>query len=349
MPKPVAIKEQILTQLRNSGPLGVASLVRRCKISRQALHRHLRSLLDERKILRTGRTRQVRYVLNTPGQIKPVFGISSPFRRTYTTRGLEEDRCLQDLKLSWPSYRRLSSNAGRLLDFAFAEMVNNVIDHSASPDVRISVTQHGPDVTFDVMDRGVGIYNRLMEKFRLAEPMEAIQELLKGKATTWPERHSGEGIFFTSRSADFFTIASDRWLVAFDNRRSDVYVKTIRKQCGTIVHFEIATDTSKSPEEVFSEYSVGEFAFDKTKVQVKLFQGSAPYVSRSEARRLLVRCDQFREVILDFAGVETIGQAFADEVFRVFQSQHPETNIRAINANPTVAFMIAHVRSDKTS
>jgi anti-anti-sigma regulatory factor len=49
---------------------------------------------------------------------------------------------------------------------------------------------------------------------------------------------------------------------------------------------------------------------------------------------------KFREVVLDFSGVNTIGQAFADEIFRVFQQLHPEVKLRWFNANNEVDTMI---------
>src|SRR5271156_6270298 len=63
-------------------------------------------------------------------------------------------------------------------------------------------------------------------------------------------------------------------------------------------------------------------------------------VSRSQARRVLARFDRFREVLLDFSGVEFIGQAFADEIFRVFATAHPEIKLIAIQANEPVDRMI---------
>lgn len=49
--------------------------------------------------------------------------------------------------------------------------------------------------------------------------------------------------------------------------------------------------------------------------------------------------DRFREVVLDFEGVEAIGQGFADEVFRVWPAAHPETRLVPERMNATVAFM----------
>ena len=67
------------------------------------------------------------------------------------------------------------------------------------------------------------------------------------------------------------------------------------------------------------------------------------YVSRSQARRVLNNLDKFKSVILDFDKVPTIGQAFADEIFRVFAQRHPEIEIKAINMNEAVEFMANRV------
>ena len=63
-------------------------------------------------------------------------------------------------------------------------------------------------------------------------------------------------------------------------------------------------------------------------------------VSRSQAKRLLAGFDRFAEVMLDFEGVTEIGQAFADEVFRVFTSQHPNIRLKWMRANVQVEKMI---------
>ena len=70
-------------------------------------------------------------------------------------------------------------------------------------------------------------------------------------------------------------------------------------------------------------------------------------VSRSLARRILSNIDKFKVVFLDFANIETIGQGFADEIFRVFKNKHPETSIIPINANEEIEFMIKRATNTK--
>lgn len=63
-------------------------------------------------------------------------------------------------------------------------------------------------------------------------------------------------------------------------------------------------------------------------------------ITRSEANRLMQRVERFRTVVLDFAGIAGIGQAFADEVFRVFANAHPGVELVPLHAVPQVQQMI---------
>lgn len=76
-------------------------------------------------------------------------------------------------------------------------------------------------------------------------------------------------------------------------------------------------------------------------VPVRLAQcGDEKLISRSQAKRLLLRLDGFKMVILDFKGVESIGQEFADQIFRVFAQTHPGMEVVPINTSKDVQQMI---------
>ena len=67
-----------------------------------------------------------------------------------------------------------------------------------------------------------------------------------------------------------------------------------------------------------------EYTFDRTIVPLRMAQHEGEkLVSRSQAKRIAHRFERFKRVELDFTGVETIGQAFADEMFRVFVACTP--------------------------
>lgn len=68
--------------------------------------------------------------------------------------------------------------------------------------------------------------------------------------------------------------------------------------------------------------------------------GSEKYISRSQAKRILLGLELFDIIILDFSKITMIDQNFVDEVFRIYQNQFPDKNIKYINANEDVEFMI---------
>ena len=173
----------------------------------------------------------------------------------------------------------------------------------------------------------------------LTSDLEALQELSKGKLTTLPKGHTGEGIFFTSKVADRFELESGRikWLV--DNVRADVGVGQVPFRRGTRVRFEARRRPGRKLADVFAEYTE-DFEFKKTRVVVKLFTLGTRFISRSEARRVLSGLDCFAEAVLDFRGVGEIGQGFADEVFRVWAAGHGTTKLAPVNMNDAVSFMV---------
>ena len=114
---------------------------------------------------------------------------------------------------------------------------------------------------------------------------------------------------------------------------------------GTAVWMTISTSATQTASEVFSKYQDDDYLFTKTHVPVALSRyPGEQLVSRSQAKRVLTRFEKFSEVSLDFQGVQEIGQAFADEIFRVFRNSHPETKVLAFNTSPAIDRMISHVQ-----
>jgi hypothetical protein len=111
---------------------------------------------------------------------------------------------------------------------------------------------------------------------------------------------------------------------------------------GTRVRMRLANHSSRQMREVFDAFTdPEEFSFDKTVVPLHLAQYEGEkLVSRSQAKRVSLRFERFKRVELDFAGISEIGQAFADELFRVFANAHPQIHITSVNTEPAVAQMI---------
>jgi hypothetical protein len=113
----------------------------------------------------------------------------------------------------------------------------------------------------------------------------------------------------------------------------------------------LENDSTRTLQSVFQQFAAPEeYSFDKTIVPVRLAQYEGEkLVSRSQAKRLAARFERFRQVVLDFDGVAEIGQAFGDELFRVFASAHPQVELSEVNLTPAVAQMISRARSSAAS
>ncbi|HEY2044374.1 MAG TPA: MerR family DNA-binding transcriptional regulator [Jatrophihabitans sp.] len=229
--------------------------------------------------------------------------------------------------------------AGSTVRYAITEMLNNAIDHSRGTSAEVAVWSSPDALTFRISDDGEGAFAHLRRGLGLADDFEAISALTKGKQTTWKERHTGEGIFFTSKVLDVFRVSSNRKRWTVDNIRGDQAVGVSDVEVGTVVIGQIDPQTTRSTREVFSEYSQ-DFEFVRTRPVVKLFGLGLRFVSRSEARRLLTGLDEFTEIDVDFAGVEDVGQGFVDELLRVWPQDHPGIAINPINMNGAVEFMV---------
>jgi anti-sigma regulatory factor (Ser/Thr protein kinase) len=243
---------------------------------------------------------------------------------------------------------KLPENVLNIWHYGFTEMFNNVLDHSGATAVLISLTKTAASTTIDIYDNGVGIFKKIQAALNLLDERHAVLELAKGKFTTDPANHSGEGIFFASRMFDEFVIASGE--VYFSHQfeeKEDWILQSSSASGGTLVRMVLHNHTSRTTKKVFDRFtSDDDYGFTKTVVPVKLMRyGDDNLVSRSQAKRLLSRFDRFRTVVLDFSGVSSIGQAFADEVFRVFAAKHPSVEIVPIHASSEVKRMISRAEA----
>jgi anti-sigma regulatory factor (Ser/Thr protein kinase) len=306
-------------------------------ITRQAVNKHLKRLVAENAILEAGRTRNRTYRLVTLSEWSKVYQI---------TPQLAEDTVWRDdiNKV----LGKMPDNVIGIWQYGFTEMFNNAVDHSAGKKIYVRIRKTAVDTEIIVMDDGVGIFRKIQAALNLLDERHAILELAKGKLTTDPRNHSGEGIFFSSRMFDGFDILSGG--VYFRHKFGDPSDWVLERQhfdSGTSVWMELNNHTARTTRKIFDQYSTDDnYGFTKTVVPVDLARyGNENLISRSQAKRLLARVELFKTVLLDFSGVPSIGQAFADEIFRVFQAKHPDIEIMAVHASSEVKRMIERAKS----
>ncbi len=234
-------------------------------------------------------------------------------------------------------------NVQAIWSYTFSEMINNVIDHSAASDVEIIVEQDYLNTSVMIYDNGIGIFKKIKEHFKFPSLDEAICELFKGKLTTDSENHSGEGIFFSSKMMDdFFIVSSGK--IFTNNKYDNSKIISIASENikGTCVIMSLSNYTHKKPHEVFDLYANVDGGFIKTKIPMKNIFDASP-VSRSQAKRVCNRLEKFKEVVIDFEGVQWMGQGFAHQLFVIFAREHMDIQIVPINMNEDITKMYNHV------
>ncbi|MCK5231982.1 MAG: ATP-binding protein, partial [Desulfobulbaceae bacterium] len=189
------ILEKIAENLKNI----VQLTSNKFEITRQAVNKHINILVNQKVVSAEGNTRNRRYSLCT---IKGK-------KKTYLLDKItQEDVVWRDDFLSLLT--GLPENVIDIWHYCFTEMLNNAIDHSSGKHVIIQMTKTAIDIDIMIHDDGEGIFKKIQRVLKLHDESHAILELSKGKLTTDPTKHTGEGIFFSSKMVDDFSILSGK-------------------------------------------------------------------------------------------------------------------------------------------
>jgi len=303
----------------------------RFNVSRVTANRYIAEFENEGWVARSG------------PKTRPVYapGYKRKISHLYSLTGLEEQTPWEK---DFSPYFNLVPNVRNIAHHGFTEMLNNAIDHSQGQKVFVHMLQDEKSLLIVVSDDGIGIFEKISNALNLPDRRQAIFELSKGKLTTDPSRHSGEGVFFTSRMFDRYVIEANglefNHLADAEFDHFDEAEGTFDN--GTTVFMRIALDSERTTSAVFEEYmnKPEDYGFTKTVVPMKLAQyGDEQLISRSQAKRLIARFEKFKKVVLDFQGVHEIGQAFSDELFRVYGKSNPQIELIPINMEKGVEQM----------
>jgi anti-sigma regulatory factor (Ser/Thr protein kinase) len=313
-----------------------AELAARCDVSLPTARRKLMRLVELHWLAMEGTSRRRSF---RPGLLRQVV-------RRYALDGLQEDL---PWALDFAPYFTLPPAVQRMVQHAFCELLNNAIDHSGGTQVTVSLRQTASHVQLLVSDDGRGLFRQIADTFAIDDPRLAMLELSKGKLTSQPRTHTGQGLFFTSRLADVLDLHANEH--AFQQREWDGrgwHRQRALKHQGTSVYASIALDTPRTLDAVRKAYSVdGEgLGFDRTVVPLRLLASATIGLeSRAQARRVAARLQDFQRADVDFGGVADVGHGFADELFRVLTREQPGLALNAVNMTPAVAAMIASIRA----
>ena len=336
-PKSEVIRKFIIDQVENH-PADITKLTgEHFNITRQAVRRHLTTLIEDGILAADGETRNRRYSLN---QTRLSWDL-------LLHQNKDEDKVWRDhLESHIENY---PTNIQKICHYGFTEMFNNAIDHSGGTKAIVILVYSAKKIGIQIEDDGIGIFEKLKTAFGHEDYRQSALELSMGKLTTDSSRHTGQGIFFSSRSFDYFDMCANGHAFCHNDNLGNWILEDAEPSQGTTVSMLIDTDSRRTLREIFDRYTNlddDDYPFSKTHAPLSLARyGDEMLVSRSQAKRVLARFGQFEEVILDFSGIDEIGQAFADEIFRVFGRNNPQIKLVHIYANEQVQSMIRRAES----
>jgi anti-sigma regulatory factor (Ser/Thr protein kinase) len=334
MAKPSRYKELVRTVTRDviEHPRDLTRhYAERFGISRVSANKYIQRLETEGWIARSGPSTH------------PVFspGYKRRISKLYSLSGLEEHVAWEK---DFRPFFNLTPNVQNIATHGFTEMMNNAIDHSVGESVFAWMDQDERNLHIIISDDGIGIFAKITNALNLPDMRQALFELSKGKLTTDPSKHTGEGVFFTSRMFDTYEITANGLQFNHSDDSPNDWLREEKGvfEEGTAVFMRIALTSQRTTTDVYSQFTEApeDYGFSKTVVPMKLARyGDEQLVSRSQAKRLIARFDRFKIVILDFDGIQEIGQAFADELFRVYATAHPEVELLPKNMTEQVERM----------
>ena len=242
-PKGESLRNFLIQSIIEKQPDIVNRTIAKYKITRQGVNQHIKRLQRQGSIEIGGSRRKPRYTL------VPIVSKAEMF----SLKENEEHEVWESFVL--PLISALPSNVMKIWNHAFTEMFNNAIDHSECTHALVSVERSALSTEILISDTGVGIFKKIHRVFELEDERQAIFELAKGKLTTDPKNHSGEGIFFTSRMLDLFTIRSGELFFSHNNKHmNDWLLDDIPSREGTTVTMAINNHSSRTTKKIFDQY-----------------------------------------------------------------------------------------------
>lgn len=331
IPSPEEIRAFLLKIIPKHPVEIITVTMEKFNVSRMTVHRHLNWLQQQNKIIKTGTTRKACYEINSSNSIH--FSLK-------LTKALQEVS-IWEAHMAKPTIG-LNQSVVSILEYGFTEILNNAIDHSQGKKIDISFQRVGETLSLVIQDDGIGVFSRIKQSYHFDSYRECLLHLTKGKLTTDPINHTGEGIFFTSRIFDEFYLEANELCFYRNNLEKDWTLEKSDVKNGSKISMLINVNSTRKITHIFNDYTEQEdYAFVATDLLVDLSQLEGErLISRSQAKRLLSRLEPFTRIMLDFSKVKAIGQGFVDEIFRVYPLKNAQVVIRYMNANEEVEFMI---------
>ena len=323
------IKQFILNNISLHQKDIIYTAINQFGISRQAALKHMNALIDDKKVMAYGKTRDRRYKLIPQVNFNKTLRIDSNFNSYEVT----QKQILIHLE-------SLSKNIFQICEYSIEALVNNIVDHANASSLYVKLFLTYSDFHIIISDNGSGLFENIKSKLDLPTIQSAAIEIAKGKITTSPLHHSGDALHTIFHLFDWVKIDSSGYGMIFDNKNKIWKIDYSKQEHGTRVHLQINPNSNRTIEKVFQNL----FNKEEQSIQIPISLLKEPNKnslhSNSHAKSIFWNINYLNAIKFDFSHIDLIGPAFADELVRQSRSIDREVEINWVNSNQTIDLLM---------
>ncbi|MBL50895.1 MAG: hypothetical protein CMG57_02920 [Candidatus Marinimicrobia bacterium] len=323
------IKQFILENLSGHQKDIIKASIRKFGLSRQAILKHMHTLINEERVVAHGKTRDRFY------ELKPIVNFTKTINLNEPTSAyaILKSQILPNLKI-------VRKNIFEICEYSFRAILVNAMDHAQATKLNYKLFISPTEIHFVLNDNGIGIFEKLNQSLSLNNTKIAAVEIAKGHITTDPENHSGDELMTVIHLFDKVKIDASGIRLVFQNKQNEWNVFASSQQKGTRIHLEIKTNSKRTCQKVF--HQIFEKEYNMVRIPVNLIREKNEQVnSRIQAQSLLHNIRNISKIEFDFQNIELIGPAFADELVRKTKQKNQFADIKWINSNKIVDVLMS--------
>ena len=328
------IKKFILDNLTRHQRDIIHTAIQRFGISRQAVLKHMNTLIAEKQIIAHGKTRDRIYELRPHVNFSKTIDIDTDF----LPKAIIKNHIL-------PHLSSLSKNVHEICEFSISAILNNIVDHADATNLYYKLYLTHKDVNIIISDNGKGLFGHIQSFLNLKNTQIAALEVAKGHVTTDPDHHSGDELNTVIHLFDKVTIDSSGKSLTFNNETQDWLIDHSTQKQGTRIHLQIKPGSRRTCQEIFQKLFNGEHQSVRIPINLLKVPGDELVNSRKQAQSILRNINDVKTIEFDFNNIDLIGPAFADELVRKTKAINQVADIKWINCNETVDILMSRAIS----
>ena len=324
------IKKFLLDNLTTHQKDIINTAINRFGVSRQAIHKHMNSLINDKKVIGHGTTKGRYYELIPSVNYSKTFDIQI---------NNNNEKLITEHFI--PHFSDLPKNIFEIFEFTTWALINNIYDHANASRLYCKIFINHNEAHFIISDNGVGIFKHIKQRLKLANDHLAALELAKGNLKVEPDYHSGDELYAVIHLFDRVRMESSGKSLIFSNFNQEWEIGDSSQTKGSRIHLIINPSITRTCADIFNLI----FNSNKEKIRIPLnlldISNHKIVNSREQLGSVLRNINDYKNIEFDFKKINLIGPAFADALIHKTKEKNQHANIKWINTNETVDLLLS--------